>query len=155
MTVVGNDPNDAAGTTGAYARGDGRCGGATSSDGWKTKLGKRNTYRYFNRSGVMPDPGDGGGACSGNANGVHNIKIQDRGDEYRYVVKIRNATLGNVPIVSGNSVVGTLQAQVSLGHSDGTIGDASPEGKVGQCADAQFKAGAGCTVSKGTRITCK
>ena len=107
----------------------------------------------------MPKSTDSPPACTGDANGIHNIKIQDRGDEYRYVVKIRGATLLNIPAVSGNSVVGTLQAQVSLGHTTGSVGEASPAGGVGQCADAQFKRApefaAGCTVSKGTRITCK
>ncbi len=47
--------------------------------------------------------------------------------------------LATSPLLSGGQVLGTLQSQVSLGRSNGLIGGASEEGKVGQCADAQFK----------------
>ncbi|MCH6564096.1 MAG: hypothetical protein IH800_16930 [Myxococcales bacterium] len=61
-------------------------------------------------------------------------------------------------------MLGTLQSQVSLGHSDGAINGTSDEGQAGQCADAQFKRNtttglvptSTCKVTRGgSRIKCK
>ena len=167
VTVVGDDPDGVIGVEGQYAKNKRRCPqSAASKDGWTKKTGAKTKYKYTNKSTVMPAIGESPPTCTGNPNGLKQVKIDIDGSKgfYKYKVRIKGATLVNTPALQGGQVLGTLQSQVSLGHSNGAINGTSDEGKAGQCADAQFKRDPGtglvptstCKVSRGgARVKCK
>jgi cysteine-rich repeat protein len=119
------------------------CGALTKRDGWTARVRSNGSvlYQYVNKTTVAPDCSDtDDGTCTGDAEGITKVQLQDRGDgTWKFKVKIKDTNLDALPLTSGADVLEDLQLELSLGDTCTT--DPSAEGAAGQCADLNFKAG--------------
>jgi hypothetical protein len=133
-------PGDAGVPGGEYAKGSRVCG--DRSDGWKfldrSSTGGVKVWKYLNRSGLIPAPGDTLGSCTGDAKGIVLILVKyvpARGS-YQYMVKTKDHPLENTcetPPLTG------MKFDLALGAQP-IPGTASRQAIAGQCAESVFSA---------------
>ena len=141
---------------GGYAKGDATCG--DPADGWKYTLRVKSgveLWKYTNRSGLLPAPGDTPPNCTGDAKGIRTVLIKfiPKKQSYLYVVTTKDGALDAEPEVPPSLTELKFNLALSVPPSPGF---ASEQAQVGQCVDSVFRDDGSGFVSSGPPLPfCK
>ena len=140
-----------------YAKGAATCG--DPADGWKHVLRPQSgveLWKYTNRSGLLPSPGDILPSCTGDAKGIRTVLIKfiPAKQAYLYVVTTKDHALDAEPPEEPPDLT-ELKFNLSLSVPPAP-GLGSEQAQVGQCVDSVFRDDGSGFVSSGPPLPfCK